>query len=58
MGLRSFIKSSLRLLKLAKKPGKDELWLSIKICFLGILIVGAIGFIIYFLASIIRPLGM
>ncbi|MEM1515010.1 MAG: protein translocase SEC61 complex subunit gamma [Candidatus Bathyarchaeia archaeon] len=57
MGLRSFIRSSLRLLKLARKPDKDEIWLSIKICFLGILIVGVIGFLIYFLASLIRPLG-
>jgi len=58
LGLRSFIRGSLRLLRLAKKPGRDELWLSIKICFLGILIVGAIGFIVYFLASILRPLGV
>lgn len=58
MGLRSFIRSSLRLLRLARKPSRDEIWLSIKICFLGILIVGAIGFIIYFLAGILRPLGV
>lgn len=50
----SFIKASLRLLKFAKKPGRDELWLSIKICFLGILIVGLLGFIIYMLAGFIR----
>ncbi len=54
LGLRSFIKSSLRLLKFAKKPGRDELWLSIKICFLGILLVGLIGFVIYTLAGFIR----
>ena len=54
MGLISFIRSSLRLLKFAKKPGRDELWLSIKICFLGVLIIGLIGFIIYMLASFIR----
>ncbi|HDO41731.1 MAG TPA: protein translocase SEC61 complex subunit gamma [Candidatus Bathyarchaeota archaeon] len=54
MGLISFIRSSLRLLKFAKKPGRDELWLSIKICFLGVLIIGLIGFIIYMLAGFIR----
>lgn len=58
MGLMSFIKSSLRLLRLAKKPSKEELWLSIKICFLGMLIVGVIGFIIYFIAGLLRPLGV
>jgi len=57
LGLISFIKASLRLLKFAKKPDRDELWLSIKICFLGILIVGLIGFIIYmFAAALLRPI--
>jgi protein translocase SEC61 complex gamma subunit len=51
MGLRSFISSVQRLLKLAIKPGRSELWLSIKICFLGIVVVGALGFIIKMIAS-------
>jgi len=55
LGLISFVRESLRLLKLAKKPDRSELWLSIKICFLGILIVGLIGFMIYMLAHVIRP---
>ncbi|MCX8171194.1 MAG: protein translocase SEC61 complex subunit gamma [Candidatus Bathyarchaeota archaeon] len=50
----SFMKASLRLLKLAKKPSRDELWLSIKLCFLGVAIVGLIGFTVYMLASFIR----
>lgn len=58
MGLRSFIKSSLRLLRLARKPSRDEIWLSMRICFLGILIVGTIGFIVYFLAGVLRSLGV
>ncbi|MEM2341490.1 MAG: protein translocase SEC61 complex subunit gamma [Candidatus Bathyarchaeia archaeon] len=58
LGLISFVKASLRLLKLAKKPSRDEFWLSIKICFLGIIIVGLVGFIIYLLAGFIKmPLG-
>ena len=54
MGLASFIRASIRLLKFAKKPGRNELWLSIKICFLGVVAVGLTGFIIYLLASLIR----
>lgn len=54
MGLVSFIKASMRLLKFAKKPSRDELWLSIKICFLGVLIIGLFGFVIYMLAGFIR----
>ena len=46
MGLRSFFTSASRLLKLATKPGRTELWLSIKICFLGVVVIGVIGFII------------
>jgi len=56
LGLISFIKDSLRLLRFAKKPDRDEFWLSIKICFLGIIIVGLIGFIVYMLAGFIRVL--
>jgi protein translocase SEC61 complex gamma subunit len=52
MGLRSFLQSSSRLLKLAVKPGRSELWLSIKICFLGILVLGTVGFIIKLVAGI------
>ncbi|MDH5441416.1 MAG: protein translocase SEC61 complex subunit gamma [Candidatus Bathyarchaeota archaeon] len=46
MGLSSFLKSCSRLLRLSKKPGRSELWLSVKICVLGVLLIGLIGFII------------
>ena len=52
MGLRSFLSQCSRTLKLAVKPGKSELWLSIKMCLLGIGAVGLIGYIIKLLASI------
>ena len=53
MGLRSFLSQCARTLKLAVKPGRSELWLSIKICFLGIGVVGLIGFVIKLLTSAI-----
>jgi len=46
LGLSSFIGSCARLLKLSKKPGRSELWLSIRICVLGVSLIGFIGFII------------
>jgi protein translocase SEC61 complex gamma subunit len=55
MGLRSFLSQSARTLKLAIKPGASELWLSIKICFLGIGAVGLIGFIIKLVSSVLQP---
>jgi len=53
LGLRSFLQSSVRLLRLAVKPGRSELWLSIKICFLGILVVGVVGFLVKLIAGIL-----
>lgn len=54
MGLRSFLKSCTRLLRLAKKPGKSEFWLSIKICLLGVLVVGVLAFLIKLISSMMQ----
>jgi protein translocase SEC61 complex gamma subunit len=50
MGIRSFLSQCARTLKLATKPGRTELWLSIKISFIGIGAVGLVGFLIRILA--------
>jgi protein translocase SEC61 complex gamma subunit len=55
MGIRSFLSQCARTLKLATKPGKSELWLSIRISLLGIGAVGLIGFLIRLLASVLNP---
>jgi len=55
MGLRSWLSQAAKTLKLATKPGKEELWLSIKISLLGIGAVGLVGFLIKFLGSVINP---
>jgi protein translocase SEC61 complex gamma subunit len=55
MGIRSFLSQCARTLKLATKPGRSELWLSIKISLLGIGAVGLIGFVIRLLASVLNP---
>jgi len=49
----SFLRSCLRLLRLARKPGRSELWQSIKICSAGIMLVGMIGFTIKLLSALI-----
>lgn len=49
MGIRSFIKSSITMLKLAKKPSREEFMLSLKIILLGIIVIGLIAFTIRFL---------
>jgi len=55
MGLRDFLTQCARTLKLAVKPGRSELWLSIKICLLGLGAVGLVGFIIKLLSSTLQP---
>jgi protein translocase SEC61 complex gamma subunit len=55
MGLRSFLVQCARTLRLAIKPGRSELWLSIKICVLGLGVIGLIGFIIKLLSSLLQP---
>lgn len=55
MGLRSFLTEAGRTLRLAVKPGRSELWLSIKICLLGIGAIGVVGFVIKLLSSVINP---
>jgi protein translocase SEC61 complex gamma subunit len=51
MGIKSFLSQCARTLKLAVKPGREELWLSIKISALGIGVIGLIGFAIKLLGS-------
>jgi protein translocase SEC61 complex gamma subunit len=51
MGIRSYLEQCSRTLKLSIKPGREELWLSIKISVLGIGAIGLIGFVIKLLAS-------
>jgi preprotein translocase subunit Sss1 len=50
MGIRSWLSQAARTLKLAVKPGRSELWLSIKISLLGIGVVGLVGFVIRLLS--------
>jgi len=55
LGLRSFLSQCARTLKLATKPGRSELWLSIKICFLGVCAIGLIGFVIKLVSTALNP---
>jgi protein translocase SEC61 complex gamma subunit len=56
LGIRSFLQSVSRLLKLATKPGRSELWQSMKICLLGILVIGAVGFVVKLISFVLQGL--
>jgi protein translocase SEC61 complex gamma subunit len=57
MGVKTFLSQCSRTLKLAVKPGREELWLSIKISLLGIGIIGLIGFAIKYIATALSAFG-
>ena len=50
MGIKSWLQQAARTLKLAVKPDREEVWLSVKISFLGIGVIGLIGFVIKILS--------
>ena len=53
MGVGSFINDSRRILKLATKPSRTELWTSTKISLLAMVLVGALSFIIQVIMTVI-----
>lgn len=53
MGISSFVNDSRRILKLATKPSRTELWTSTKISLLAMLLVGALSFIIQVIMTVV-----
>ena len=54
MGIRDFIRSAMNTLKLARKSGRDEFMLYLRLVFIGMGAVGAIGFVIQFVGSLLK----
>ena len=52
MGLNEFIQSAGRLLRTLSRPDWKTYWMSIKIVFAGIGLIGAIGYIIKLLGAV------
>ncbi|TFH13505.1 protein translocase SEC61 complex subunit gamma [Candidatus Bathyarchaeota archaeon] len=57
MGLNEFFQSADRLLRTLTKPDWKTYWMSIKIVFAGIGIIGAIGYLVRLLAAVFQPAG-
>jgi protein translocase SEC61 complex gamma subunit len=53
MGLGRILANTARTLKLTRKSDREEFTLYLKLVFIGFGLVGAIGFVVYFLASMI-----
>ncbi len=57
MRLKSWFSSSYRMLRSATKPGKTEFMLLLRVCLLGVAVIGALGFLIRFVSAMISLLG-
>ena len=52
--LDKVVKDSKRVLKVARKPDKDEYFDFAKVTTLGIIVIGLIGFVIFLIAQLIH----
>ena len=48
-----FISDSIRLMKIAKKPSRKELWIVIKVTAVGMTLLGMLGFLIQVAGQVI-----
>ncbi|OLS26345.1 MAG: Protein translocase subunit SecE [Candidatus Thorarchaeota archaeon AB_25] len=53
MGVGEFINDSRRILKLATKPSRKELWMSSRVSVLAMILVGMVSFIIQIVMTLI-----
>ncbi|RLE49847.1 MAG: protein translocase SEC61 complex subunit gamma [Candidatus Methanomethylicota archaeon] len=57
MGFKETLDSIARVFKLSRKPRRQELILSIRICLVGFGVVGFFGFVIQLIATLLAPAG-
>ena len=51
--LKRFIKETIRVLRVTKKPNKQEYWATVKVTSIGIGVIGALGFIIFLIKELL-----
>ncbi len=57
MVLKDSVKNWRRVLQIARKPNKEEFMSTSKICALGLVLIGLIGFVIFILAIVSCSFG-
>jgi len=55
--LALFVQNSKRIIKIANKPTKKDYFLVFKICAIGIVILGALSYVIQLIFSVAMPIG-
>ncbi len=53
MGVSQFINDSKRILRLATKPSRKELWMSTKVSLLAMVLVGMLSFVVQVIMTIV-----
>jgi protein transport protein SEC61 subunit gamma-like protein len=53
MKIKEKLENYIRVLKISRKPDKDEFLITAKICAIGVLVIGLIGFIFYLISVLI-----
>jgi protein translocase SEC61 complex gamma subunit len=53
MNVKETLSNYRRVLQVTKKPGKDEYFLTIRICAISITLVGLTGFVFYFISVLL-----
>jgi protein translocase SEC61 complex gamma subunit len=51
--IRRFVSQSRRILSLATKPSRHEVWLTTKVCALGLILIGVLAFVIHLIFIVI-----
>ncbi len=55
MNIGEFFTRSRRLLIHSKRPDRKEIWLTVRITALGILVIGLVGYVIHILFTVLLP---
>lgn len=58
MNLKDLIRNWKRVLQIARKPNKDEFMSTSKICALGLVLIGVIGFLIFLTSVVLCSLNV
>ncbi len=54
MKFKDFLSECLRVLRVTKKPAKEEFKIIVKVSGIGILIIGFVGFVIFIVGDLVR----
>ena len=58
INLKEILSNYRRVLQVTKKPDKEEYFLTMRICAIGVAIIGLLGFVFYLISVLVPPSGL